>query len=68
MAYAVIAPLILVFALLYFAIGYVVLRNQVGFDWLPIQPMLQSETHLHMNAFDSADQFLTVIGVEVQNV
>lgn len=29
MAYSVIAPLILLFAILYFAIGYVVLRNQV---------------------------------------
>jgi len=30
MAYSVIAPLILLFAILYFAIGYVVLRNQVS--------------------------------------
>lgn len=35
MAYAVIAPLILVFALLYFAIGYVVLRNQALKVYVP---------------------------------
>ena len=30
MAYSVIAPIILLFAILYYAIGYVVLRNQVS--------------------------------------
>jgi hypothetical protein len=36
MAYSVIAPIILLFALLYFAIGYVVLRNQVNQILLPL--------------------------------
>lgn len=35
MAYAVIAPMILLFALLYFAIGYVVLRNQALKVYVP---------------------------------
>lgn len=37
LAYSVIAPLILVFGILYFAIGYIVLRNQVGPRLLPLK-------------------------------